>query len=93
MPADFLKKLPVSEDERARLATLGAYKPLTLLNMRRASQKAFDDRFPPGRGEFIANELEKLLTVEERQSLSKPPKAPGRLGARLDSPPKPGCEK
>jgi hypothetical protein len=60
--------------------------------MRQASKKAFDDCFP-GRGEFIANELEKLLTVEERQSLSEPPKPAGKLGARLDPLRKPQSEK
>ena len=64
------------------MASFGANTPMTLLNMRRASKEAFDRRFPE-RAEFIADELMKLLTAEERQSLSADPKPAGRLGARL----------
>jgi hypothetical protein len=83
MAAEFLKGLPVSEEERTQLATFGANSPLTLLNMRRASRDAFDRCFGE-RAQFIADELEKLLTPEERESSSQAPEAPGRLGARLD---------
>jgi hypothetical protein len=92
MPAEFLKRLPISEDERAQLARFGASTPLSVLNMRRASKEAFDDYFP-GRADFIATELEKLLTAEERQSLEEPLKPAGKLGARLGPAGKLGSEK
>lgn len=82
MAAEFLQKVNLTEDERAKLAKLGAGSPLALLNMRRGSQAAFDAWFP-GRGQAIADELESLLNDDERESLKAPPRSVGNLGARL----------
>jgi hypothetical protein len=82
MATEFLNGLPISDDERSRLTTFGAKSPLMLLNMRRASREAFD-LYVGERAQFIADELAKLLTPEERESLREPPKAAGTLGARL----------
>jgi hypothetical protein len=82
MAVEFLNRLPISDDERSRLAMFGAKSPLMLLNMRRASRESFD-LYVGERAQFIADELAKLLTLEERESLREPPKAAGALGARL----------
>jgi hypothetical protein len=82
MGSEFLKGLPISENERTQLASFGAQNPLMLLNMRRASKQAFDQCFGE-RAQFIAEELEKLLSPDERESLREAPRVPGSLGARL----------
>ena len=84
MPGDFLKALQISDEERTKLSKLSAKTPLALLAMRKASRDAFDEHVGRDRAEAIAKELENLLTDEDRESLSKPPKGVGRLGARLD---------
>ena len=88
MSQEFLKHLNLSEEERAKLAKLGAKTPKALLSMRRASRDAFDaylgllhDR---ARADAIAGELEKLITDDEREALKSPPKPAGKLGARLE---------
>ncbi len=43
MPADFLKALQISDEERTKLAKLSAKTPLALLAMRKASRDAFDE--------------------------------------------------
>jgi len=83
MESDFIKGLPISDDERTRLASFGAKSPLMLLGMRKASKQAFDECFGE-RAQFIADELEKLLSPEELKSLSEAPNVPGNLGARLN---------
>lgn len=85
MAADFLNRIDLTDAERTKLAGLGAASPLALLDMRRASQDAFDNWFP-GRSQAIAGELEKLLSDDERESLKSPPKSAGKLGGRLGKP-------
>jgi hypothetical protein len=91
MTAEFLNGLPISDDERSRLAMFGAKSPLMLLNIRRASRESFD-LYVGERAQFIADELTKLLTLEERESLREPPKPAGTLGARLGRAAKPNEE-
>jgi hypothetical protein len=89
VPAEFLKNLPISEEERAKLSKLGAGTPLALLSMRKASKDAFDSYVGRDRADAIAGELEMLLTREEAESLKRPAKGVGRFGARLDPLPTP----
>ncbi|MBZ5726651.1 MAG: hypothetical protein LAP87_16830 [Acidobacteriia bacterium] len=84
MPAEFLKNLPIGEEERAKLSEFGAATPLALLAMRKASKDAFDSYLGRDRADAIACELEKLLTPGEAESLKQPIKSVGRFGARLD---------
>jgi hypothetical protein len=87
MSAEFLNRLPISDEERAKLSSLGASSPLALLLMRQASRDAFDAHLGRDRAEDIAAELEKSLTPEELESLRRPAKGVGKIGARLDPPP------
>jgi hypothetical protein len=80
---EFLNELSLSEEERVKLAKLGAT-PKALLSMRRASQDAFDDFVGRDRAEAIASELDKLLTDVDREALKSPPQSVGKLGARLE---------
>lgn len=89
MASQFLDELTLSDEERAKLAKLGARTPVALLAMRKASKQAFDDYIGQDRADVIATELDSLLTDEERESLKGPAKRVGRLGARLDPPPEP----
>src|SRR5271165_7653678 len=89
MSAEFLDSLPISKEERAKLSSLGADSPLKLLSLRKASKEAFDDYIGPNRAQAIAEELEKLLTDDELESLSGPLQKGGKLGARLGPPPVP----
>jgi hypothetical protein len=57
--------------------------------MRKASKAAFDDYFGEDRAEAIATELHSFLTEKERESLKEPAKVAGKLGARIESLPKP----
>ena len=83
----FIKGLSVSDEERAKLASFGAKSPLALLEMRKASRDAFDDFVGRERAPAIAEQIENLLSDEERTLFNKPTRAPGRLGGRLDSGP------
>lgn len=84
MAQEFLRDLNISDEERAKLAKFGARTPKALLSMRRASQDAFDEYVGRNRAEVIASELEKLISDEDREALKDPPRAVGKLGARLD---------
>jgi hypothetical protein len=86
MPPDFLRRLNVSEEERRKLASLGASTPLALLAMRQAAPEAFEAHLGPQRAGPIAAELFALLSDEERERLAEPAPLPGALGARLSAP-------
>ena len=83
MAESFLDQLPISDEERKKLVSFGANSAYAILAMRKASKEAFDAYIGPERAEIIAGYLGNLLTPSEKESLSKPPKAPGVLGARL----------
>jgi hypothetical protein len=83
---DFVDRLFVSEEERSKLRALGVRTPLAALALRKASQDAFDTHFGTVRAEMIAAQLRELLSESERQSLSRPVRPGGSLGARLEPP-------
>ncbi len=83
----FLKDLPISEEERQKLAGLGASTPLALLFLRKASPEAFDRHVGADRAAAIAEALEGLLSEEEKVKLKAPFSPRGKLGARLSPAP------
>ncbi len=97
MRAEFLKNLSLTEEERSGLSVFRADSPFALLSLLRASKRAkevFDNCFSTlERAEFIAGELEKLMTLEERETLKQPPKPAGQLGARIGPTRKPRNDK
>lgn len=87
MPAEFLKRLPLTDDEAKKLANLGASTPLALLEMRKAAPDDFDAFIGEERARVIVEALENLLTRDERERLTRPqPRREFPLGARLDAP-------
>jgi hypothetical protein len=84
---DFLKSLPISEEERQKLAALGASTPLALLFLRRASPEAFDRHIGTTRAPAIAEALEALLSEEDKEKLGVPFAPKGKFGARLNPAP------
>ncbi len=89
MSPDYLRRLNVSEEERQKLASLGASTPLALLAMRQAAPEAFDQHLGPDRAGPIAAELLALLNDEERKRLAASVPLPGALGARMSPPAEP----
>ena len=87
MPPEFLSRLSLQDDEREKLAGLGASTPLAILSMRKASKESFDRFFGAVRADAIAEELQTLLSEEERRRLDDQT-SPflGYLGARLGPP-------
>jgi hypothetical protein len=83
VPPKFLKSLPISEEERQKLAGLGASTPLALLCLRKASSEAFDRHFGADRAAAIAEALEGLLNEEEKERLKAPFSPKGKFGAHL----------
>jgi hypothetical protein len=88
MSAAFLDQLPISDEDRARLARFGASTPFALLSIRKASKEAFDNSVGLDRVDRLAKQVETLLNDEQRASLKEPPKPPGPLGARMGPLPK-----
>ena len=88
MAKEFLRGLPISEEEMQKLAGLGASTPLALLFLRKASPKAFDRHFGADRAAAIAEALEGLLSEEEKVKLKTPSSPKGKFGARLSPAPK-----
>jgi hypothetical protein len=84
---EFLKSLPLSEEERQKLAALGAKTPLELLFMRKASPEAFDRYIGADRADAIAKALEGLLDEQDKVRLKAPFTPKGKLGARLSPAP------
>jgi hypothetical protein len=80
---EFLRSLPLSEEERQKLAGLGASTPLALLFLRKASPKAFDRHIGVDRAPVIAEALEGLLSEEDKVKLKAPFTLRGQFGARL----------
>jgi hypothetical protein len=85
MITGFLDGLEVSDEDRARLASLGAKSPYALLARRKASKDAFDGYIGQDLADSVAIQLDPLLTDEQRESLRQPPKPAGKTGARTDS--------
>jgi hypothetical protein len=83
MAAEFLKSLLLSEEERQKLAGLGASSPLALLFLRKASPEAFDRHIGADRAAAIAEALEGLLSDEDKVKLKAPFTPRGKFGARL----------
>jgi len=83
MTKEFLKGLPISEEERQKLEGLGASGPLALLLLRKASPEAFDRHVGADRAAAIAEALEGLLSEEEKVKLKAPFLPKGKFGARL----------
>jgi hypothetical protein len=81
------KGLPISEEERQKLAGLGASTPSALLLLRKASPEAFDRHFGADRAAAIAEALEGLLSEEEKVKLKAPFSPKGKFGARLSPAP------
>ena len=79
----FLDDMALTDDERAKLKAFGAATPFALLGMRKAAPAAFDAHIGPERAQEIAAQLERLLSDNERDKLSKPAGPLGALGARL----------
>jgi hypothetical protein len=84
---DYLKGLPISEEERQKLGSLGA-SPLEILRKRKASPEAFDRHLGPDRATAIVEALEGLLSEEDKVKLKEPSTQKGKLGARLSPAPK-----
>jgi len=90
MAKEFLKGLPISEEEREKLAALDASSPLTLLFLRKASPAAFDRHVGADRAAAVAEALEGLLSEEDKAKLKAPFTPKGKFGALLrPAPPKP----
>lgn len=87
MAKEFLKGLPISEEERQKLADLGASTPLALLLLRKASPEAFDLHLGADRAAAIGEVLEGLLSEEEKAKLKEPFSPKGKFGARLSPAP------
>lgn len=87
MAKEFLKRLPISEEERQKLAGLGASTPLALLLLRKASPEAFDRHVGADRAAAIAEALEGLLNEKEKEKLKAPFSPKGKFGARLSPAP------
>jgi hypothetical protein len=85
---DFLKGLPISEEERQKLGSLGASSSLALLVLRKASPEAFDRHIGPNRAAAIVEALEGLLSEEDKVKLKSPFTPKGKFGARLSPAPK-----
>ena len=84
VPSDFLEALQLSEEDRAKLASFGADSACALLAIRKASKDAFDNYLGRDRVENTVEQLERLLTSEQRHALQQSAKAAaGPLGARL----------
>jgi hypothetical protein len=79
----FLDKINVSDEERAKLRSLGAATPVALLGMRIASPVPFDQLFGTVRGSEIAKQLQTLLTGEERSLLQQPIRNLPPVSARI----------
>jgi len=89
MVARFLDGLEISDEDRARLASLGANSPYELLARRKASKDAFDGFIGQELADSVAIQLDPLLTDEQRELLRRPPKPAGKTGgARTDSLPR-----
>lgn len=87
MAKEFLKDLPISEEERQKLASLGASTPLALLSLRKASPEAFDRHVGADRAAAVAEALEGLLSEEDKVRLRAPFTPKGKFGARLSPAP------
>lgn len=86
MAAGFLSRLNLTDEETAKLASLGATTPLSLLGALRASPEAFVSFVGKDRADTIVDRISGLLTDEERSSLDE--ELPlFSLGARLGTPP------
>jgi hypothetical protein len=83
----YLDRLSLSPEERTRLADLGAAAPVAVLGIRRAAPDAFDRLFGPARAAEIAEQLEALLSEQDRAVLTATPGPHRPLGARLEEPP------
>jgi hypothetical protein len=87
MPADFLAKLMLSDDERAKLAGIGAKSALMLLLAQRASPSAFEKLLGAERAKTVLAGLAALLTPDEKSRLEGGLPEKFALGARIDIPP------
>ena len=83
MAKEFLEGMPISKEERQKLAGLGLSTPLAILLLRKASPEAFDRYFGTDRATVIADVLEALLSEEEKVKLRAPFSPKGKFGARL----------
>jgi hypothetical protein len=86
MSRDYLNRLTLSPEERERLIDLGAANPLAVLGIRKAAPEAFDRLFGSARSAQIAEQLDALLSDQERAVLERPVTARA-LGARMEQPP------
>jgi hypothetical protein len=86
MTSDYLNRLAISPEERARLTDLGAASPVAVLGVRKAAPEDFDRLFGPARAAQIAEQLTALLSEQELAILNTPATA-RPLGARLEPPP------
>jgi hypothetical protein len=69
---NYLDKLPISADEKAKLRPLGAPTPAALLGLIQASPEQFGRFFGPQRTGQLVRLLTSVLTEGERKSLSQP---------------------
>ena len=91
MVAEFLDGLKISDEDRAKLAAFGANTAFALLSIRKASKDAFDDYIGQDRADIVTEQLESLISDDQRESLRKPTRPAGKLGARMD--PRPGKDR
>lgn len=88
MPAEFLAKLALTDEERAKLASIGATNALMLVLAQRASPEAFDKLLGPDRAKKVVNSLVGLLTPEEHSRLADSSPSRFALGAHIGPAPK-----
>jgi len=70
---DFLEELPLSDDEKSKLAGLAVENPAALLAMLRAAPTAFSQLLSGVRLQILETALEKLLDESERAVVAESP--------------------
>ncbi len=84
MEPSFLSNLGLTEEEKSKLAKLGASTPAALLALRRAASQDFETLLGKDRAEQITKGLRQLLSEDELQRIdTAPPVRRYPLGALL----------
>src|SRR6266516_1198243 len=86
MAKSFLHGLPLSDEEKVKLQSLGAETPAALVGMMKASPDSFHRLLGPERAAEIRTHLERLISPDERAVLEAPVPAFHARGAIVDKP-------
>lgn len=82
----FLDSLSLAPDEREKLQSLGAKTPAALLGQIRIARNAFVEFVGPNRADAIEQQLDSMLTKDERTWLTVAPRE-FQTGALIGPPP------